>query len=235
LILTNYSAGSQPVATVYRLKVSGNNLTGTITVADNAPRAFTGVRGPDWKTPKGAAAKKKTGKPVELFNGTDLTGWSPQNVKEPLGWIVKDGALDNQGKANNIYSAQKFMDFKVVAEYAVGEHGNSGVYLRGRYEVQILDDAGKPPDVHSNGSLYGFIAPGVSASKPAGEWQKVEATIVGGRVTVILNGVKIIDDEEIPGSTGGALDSHETEPGPILLQGDHAGIKFRKVTVTPLL
>jgi hypothetical protein len=107
--------------------------------------------------------------------------------------------------------------------------------LRGRYEVQILDDAGKPPDVHSNGSLYGFIAPGVSASKPAGEWQKVEATIVGGRVTVILNGVKIIDDEEIPGSTGGALDSHETEPGPILLQGDHAGIKFRKVTVTPLL
>ncbi len=235
LVLSNTSTGKNAVTTVWRAKRDGAGLSGTTTVGDRPSTPFVGVRGPDWKTPKGAAAKKKPGKPVDLFNGKDLEGWSGQNAGQPLGWIVKDGALDNQGKANNIYSSQKFMDFKVEAEFAVGEHGNSGLYLRGRYEIQILDDFGKEPDAHSAGSLYGFVAPKVNASKKADEWQKLEATIVGGRVTVILNGAKVLDDEEIPGSTGGAIDSHETEPGPILLQGDHAGIKFRKVTVTPLL
>jgi hypothetical protein len=228
-------SGALRVATVYRAKPDGAGLKGTLTLGVTEPRPWTAVRGPDWKTPKNAAASKKLGSRVELFNGKDLGGWLPQNTKEPLGWIVKDGVLDNQGKANNIYSTQKFTDFKVEAEYAVGEHGNSGVYLRGRYEVQVLDDYGQPAEAHSHGSLYSFIAPRVNASKPAGEWQKLEATIVGNRVTVILNGEKLIDDQEIPGCTGGALDSHESEPGPILLQGDHAGIKFRKVTVTPLL
>ena len=223
-------------ANIYRAKADGpDKLAGTMTTTSGTTMQWTAVRGPVWNTPKGAAANKKPGKPVELFNGQDLTGWSPQDPSQPVGWIVKDGAMDNQGKANNIYCAQKFQDFKVEAEYAVGKQGNSGVYLRGRYEVQVLDDNGKPPDVHSHGALYGFIAPRVNMSKPAGEWQKMEATIVGNRVTVILNGEKVIDDEEIPGSTGGALDSHESEPGPILLQGDHAGIRFRRVTVTPLM
>ncbi len=235
LVFSTYSGGQTRTATVYRAKLNGpDKLTGTQTFGTSSSRPWTAVRAPKWNTPPGAAAKKKPGKPVELFNGKNLDGWSPQDPSQPLGWIVKDGALDNQGKANNIYSAQKFMDFKVEAEYAVGEHGNSGVYLRGRYEVQVLDDFGKPADVHSHGSLYGFIEPSANVSKPHDEWQKMEATIVGNRVTVILNGVKVIDDAEIPGSTGGSLNSHETEPGPILLQGDHAGIKFRRVTVTPL-
>jgi hypothetical protein len=236
LVFKTYSnnAGVR-IATVYRATPDGAGLKGTLTFGTTDPRPWTAVRGPDWKTPKNAAASKKLGKSVELFDGKGLSGWNPQNTSEPLGWIVKDGALDNQGKANNIYSTQKFTDFKVEAEYAVGKDGNSGVYLRGRYEVQVLDDYGKPPEAHSHGSLYSFITPRVNASKPAGEWQKMEATIVGNRVTVILNGEKLFEDQEIPGCTGGALDSHESEPGPILLQGDHAGIKYRKVTVTPLL
>lgn len=236
LVFKTYSgSGALRIATVYRARQDGAGLKGMLTLGVTEPRPWSAVRGPDWKTPKNAAASKKAGHPVELFNGKDLSGWLPQNTSEPLGWIVKDGALDNQGKANNIYSTQKFTDFKVEAEYAVGPDGNSGVYLRGRYEVQVLDDFGKPPEAHSHGSLYSFITPRVNASKPAGEWQKMEATIVGNRVTVILNGQKLYEDQEIPGCTGGALDSHESEPGPILLQGDHAGIKYRKVTVTPLL
>jgi hypothetical protein len=236
LVFKTYSntAGVR-IATVYRAKQDGAGLKGTLTFGTTEPRPWAAVRGPDWKTPKNAAASKKLGTPVELFNGKDLSGWLPQTTSDPLGWIVKDGAMDNQGKANNIYSTQQFTDFKVEAEYAVGKDGNSGVYLRGRYEVQVIDDFGKPPESHSHGSIYSFITPRVNASKPAGEWQKMEATIVGNRVTVILNGEKLFEDQEIPGSTGGALDSHESQPGPILLQGDHAGIKFRKVTVTPLL
>jgi hypothetical protein len=236
LVFKTYSgSGALRIATVYRAQQDGAGLKGTLKLGVTAPRPWTAMRGPDWKTPKNAAASKKLGSPVELFNGKDLTGWLPQDPNAPVGWIVKDGAMDNQGKANNIYCTQKFTDFKVEAEYAVGKDGNSGVYLRGRYEVQVLDDYGKPPEAHSHGSLYSFITPRVNASKPAGEWQKMEATIVGNRVTVILNGEKLFEDQEIPGSTGGALDSHESEPGPILLQGDHAGIKFRRVTVTPLL
>jgi hypothetical protein len=236
LVFKTYSgSGVMRVATVYRAQTEGAGLKGTLTFGLTPARPWTAVRGPDWKTPKNAAASKKLGTPVELFNGKDLSGWLPQDPNAPLGWIVKDGVMDNQGKANNIYSTQKFTDFRVEAEYAVGKDGNSGVYLRGRYEVQVLDDFGKPPEAHSHGSIYSFITPRVNASKPAGEWQKMEATIVGNRVTVILNGEKLFEDQEIPGSTGGALDSHESEPGPILLQGDHAGVKFRRVTVTPLL
>ena len=230
-------SGREParITTVYRAKSKGASaLEGTVAVGTRAPNSFTADRAPNWNVPKGAAAKKKPGKPVALFNGKDLSGWLPQNKAEPLGWAVKDGALDNQGKANNIYSEQKFKDFHAEVEFTVAQHSNSGVYIRGRHEVQVLDDFGQPAESHGNGSIYGFLTPKVNASKPAGEWQSFDITVVGNRVTVILNGTKIIDDEEIPGVTGGALDSHEAEPGPIMLQGDHGPVRYRKVVITPL-
>src|ERR1035438_5628662 len=119
LVFKTYSgSGALRIATVYRAQQDGAGLKGTLTLGVTEPRPWTAMRGPDWKTPKNAAASKKLGSPVELFNGKDLTGWLPQDPNAPVGWIVKDGAMDNQGKANNIYSTQKFTDFKVEAEYA---------------------------------------------------------------------------------------------------------------------
>jgi len=165
-----------------------------------------------------------------------VSGWLCQDPRRPMGWFVKDGILMNQGKeANNIYTQQKFDDFKLEVEFNVDPQSNSGVYLRGRYEIQILDGYGRPLDVHSQGALYGFIVPAVNADKPAGEWQTYEITLIANHVTVMLNGTKIIENGEVPGITGGALDANEKGPGPILLQGDHGRVQFRKVRLTPLI
>src|SRR6185436_5699163 len=108
--------------------------------------------------------------------------------------------------------------------------GNSGVYLRGRYEVQVLD-SGDELAVGSLGGIYGFLEPSDAAAKKPGEWQTFDITLVGRMVTVVLNGTTIIANREIPGITGGALDSDEGSPGPILLQGDHTAIEYRNITI----
>ncbi|MDH5344763.1 MAG: DUF1080 domain-containing protein, partial [Gammaproteobacteria bacterium] len=110
---------------------------------------------------------------------------------------------------------------------------NSGIYLRGRYEVQIQDDRGKALDPLRIGGIYGFIAPSANAAKAAGEWQTYDIRLVGRRVTVSLNGEEILRDREIPGITGGALDSDEASPGPLMLQGDHGPIEYRNIIITP--
>jgi len=200
---------------------------------DGQTLSWIGVRGPVWPA---TPPQRKPGKPIDLFNGKDTSNWLCQDPRRPMGWSVKDGILMNEGEeANNIYTRQKFNDFKLHVEFNVDPQSNSGVYLRGRYEIQILDDLNRPLDVHSQGALYGFIVPPVKASKPAGEWQTYEITLIANRVTVILNGTKIIDNAEVPGITGGALDANEKEPGPILLQGDHGRVQFRKVRLTPML
>jgi len=220
------------ITVVYRAQVKSGRLEGTVTYGDAAPRTFTGVRPPSW--PEKPAAKRP-GKPVELFNAKDVSGWLAQGTgKPPKGWLVKDGILINEQPADNIYSEQKFQDFRVELEFALDKDSNSGLYLRGRYEIQIADSRGKPMNVHSQGAVYGFKVPPVDACKPAGEWQKYEVTLIANRVTVVLNGTRIVDDFAIPGITGGALDANEGEPGPIMLQGDHGKVQFRKVTVTPL-
>lgn len=226
-----FARGKAKVPVVYRARLKNSRLEGTLTDGEKPAGTWVGARPPAW--PK-KAPKKKPAKPVALYNGKDLAGWLPQHANRPLGWIVKDGAMANEARANNIYSEQKFFDFKLDVEFSVAPKSNSGVYLRGRYEIQVLDDYGQPPESHRNGALYGFLTPMVNASKPAGEWQMLEATLVANRVTVVLNGTKIIDDQEIPGITGGALDSHEAEPGSIMLQGDHGPVQYRKVVVTPL-
>jgi len=172
------------------------------------------------------------GQPIELFNGRDLTGWKTQFSDRKNGWQVRDGALNNVEPGNNVITEQKFDDFKLHAEFRYPKGSNSGIYLRGRYEVQVEDNFGGEASSHRIGGVYGFLTPTDNAAKPAGEWQAVDITLIGRRVNVTLNGRPIIVRQIIPGITGGALDSHEGEPGPLLIQGDHGPVEFRKLTLT---
>lgn len=175
----------------------------------------------------------KWGKPIKLFNGQDLKGWKPRNAGATNGWCVENGLLSNKNPGNDLVSEQQFDDFKFYAEFRYPKKSNSGIYLRGRYEVQIEDNYGKEPDSHYIGGVYGFLTPRINAAKKAGEWQTLEITLTGRVVAVVLNGEPVIERQAIPGITGGALDSNEAKPGPIMLQGDHGPIEFRKVILTP--
>jgi hypothetical protein len=218
---------------VWKAVAKGGKLEGTAELGKDGARSWTAIRCPNW--PK-EIPKRKAGKPIQLFNGKDISGWLGQIPGRELGWSVKDGIMQNAGaNANNIYTEQKFKDFKLDIEFNVDPKSNGGIYLRGRYEIQIIDMDGRPLDVHSIGALYGFVTPPVNAGKPAGEWQKYEITIIANRVTVILNGTKLMENAEASGITGGALDAAEGEPGPIMIQGDHGRVQFRKIQLTPLI
>jgi Domain of Unknown Function (DUF1080) len=171
--------------------------------------------------------------PQPLFDGHDLTGWEPDNASANH-WIVENGELRNVQAGANIRSTRKFSDFKLHIEYNCPQGGNSGVYLRGRYEIQVeYEPPGQNDVFHSMGSIYGFIPPARTVDPRPGQWESYDAMLIGRNVTVIRDGALIIDNAEIPGITGGALDSHEGEPGPIYLQGDHTGgLKYRKITIS---
>jgi hypothetical protein len=206
--------------------LASDTLTGTVTMPDGQKYSYTATRAPSLVR----TGAPKWGTPVALFNGKDLGGWTARGQNK---WNVANGILSNGGGGANLVSDAKFDDFKLHVEFRYPSGSNSGIYLRGRYEVQIEDNFGQEPDSHRSGGVYGFLTPSLNASKKAGEWQTVEITLVGRVVTVMLNGERVIDRQSIPGITGGALDSHEGEPGPILLQGDHGRVEFRKLTLTP--
>jgi hypothetical protein len=217
----------------YRAKLVNGRLEGALSLEGEADAIhFTGVRAPKFKQVD--ASKLKAGKPVELFNGKDLTGWRPLHENRKLDWAVNDGITKNSAGATDIVTNQKFWNFKLHAEYRVGPKSNSGIGLRARYEVQILEDYGRPVSLHGNGALYSRILPVTNASKPANEWQTFDITLVENHVTVVLNGTTIIDNKEIDGLTAVAVDPNEGEPGPIIIQGDHGSVEFRKLTITPL-
>jgi hypothetical protein len=231
-----YGKGPQtnPRKGVYRARVVKGKLEGTLQLEGEAEAIrFTGVRAP--KFARVDAAKLKEGKPIELFNGKDLTGWRPLHPDRKVEWKVVDGITGNVPGAVDIVTEQKFWNFKLHAEYRVGPKSNSGIGLRARYEVQILEDYGRPVSLHGNGALYSRILPSTNASKPANEWQTFDITLIENRVTVILNGTTIIGNKEIDGLTAVAVDPNEGEPGPIIIQGDHGAVEFRKLTITPLL
>ncbi|MFO1499218.1 MAG: DUF1080 domain-containing protein [Verrucomicrobiota bacterium] len=192
----------------------------------NAPTE--GLRAPALKRP---SEEVRWGQAVALFNQVDLQGLHPRNASAKNGWIVRDRILINAEPGNDLVTDQTFTDFRVRAEFRLPKGSNSGLYLRGRYEVQIEDSFGLEPEEHMMGSIYGFIAPRNNPARPPSEWQTYEITLVGRRVTVALNGQVVIDRAEIPGITGGALDSREGEPGPLLIQGDHGTVEFRELTV----
>ncbi|MBZ5560896.1 MAG: DUF1080 domain-containing protein [Acidobacteriia bacterium] len=211
------------------LSPAGDKLTGTTKSEEGAELTWEGVRAPALPKPKGV----KWGTPIELFNGKDLTGWKLKDPKEPNGWRAVNRVLENEMPSSDIRTEKEFNDFKLHIEFNCPAKSNSGVYLRGRYEVQVMDSYGQPPESHRLGGLYGFIDPTENAGKPAGEWQTFDITLLGRYVTVVLNGKTIIDDKEIPGITGGALNSREADPGPLVLQGDHGKVSYRNIILTP--
>jgi hypothetical protein len=224
--------GDRPGAQ-HRARVEGGRLIGSVTGRGRTIN-WVGVRPPAWG-PLDANASHKMGRPVELFDGQSLEAFGVQHANRPMGWSVVDGVATNEERANNLVSKQKFLDFHLQAEYKLDTNSNSGIYLRGRHELQVLDDHGKPVNQHAHMSIYGWTPPALNASKPAGEWQTMEATVLGNRVTVVLNGQKVHDNTRIEAITGGALDSDEAAPGPIMIQGDHSKVWFRKLTVTPIM
>jgi hypothetical protein len=217
---------------VFEGKISGNKLAGTTTGPDGTPWQWTGVRAPSLKR----TSPPKWGKPISLFNGKDLGGWRMSEPGSKTVWTVENGTLVSPGHGPELISDAKFEDFKLHVEFNCAKGSNSGVYLRGRYELQIEDDPVPEGPTMRTGGIYGFIAAEPEQPRRPGEWQSYDITLVGRTVTVKQNGQTIIENKEIPGITGGALDSNEGLPGPIYLQGSEAGhVAFRNITITPAL
>jgi hypothetical protein len=229
-------------------KVSGDNLKLTTVKARSGGKEFgqaefTGKRIPPLP-PRPDLSKVKFGPAISLFNGEDLSGWKLLNPDKPNGWSAKDGVLQNrtvqeEGKPHvafsNLRTEQEFEDFNLKIDARTLKNSNSGIYLRGIYEIQIVDSFGKPLDPHNMGALYSRITPTVSAEKPIGEWQTLDITLVDRHLTVILNGQRIIDNQPVLGCTGGALTSDEFKPGPLYLQGDHSDIDYRNIVLRPVV
>jgi len=216
---------------VFQGKLEGNKLVGTTTGQDGAPWTWTGEPAPSLKR-KGAP---KWGKPIQLFNGKDLAGWK---LSDPKGkpWTVENGTLVSPGHGAEIISEGTFEDFKLHIEFNCAKWANSGVYLRGRYEVQIENDRDPEGANMRTGSVYGFLVPTPEPPRTPDVWQTYDITFVGRMITVVLNGKTVIDNQEIPGITGGALESHEGLPGPIYLQGSEEGhVSYRNIVLTPAM
>lgn len=219
-----WEAGTGDLALEARL--DGEGMGGTITTPSGERHTFTGSRAEALRRPE-----PEWGAPEPLFNGRDLAGWTTQGPGDSH-WAAENDLLRNAAGGANLRTARSFEDFKLHVEFRYPEGGNSGVYLRGRHEVQIEDSREEewPASTHIGG-VYGFLAPVVNAASGPDRWQTFDITLVGRRVTIVLNGEPILVDQVIPGITGGALDSEEHAPGPILLQGDHTAVEFRNITV----
>lgn len=204
---------------------------------------FSGKRTPPMP-PKPDLSKVKFGDPIELFNGKNLDGWKLIEQGAVNGWSAKGGLLVNsavqeEGKPHknygNLRTEKEFEDFNLKLEARVQKGGNSGVYLRGVYEIQVADSHGRPANSHGMGGVYSRITPTSNPTKPAGEWQTMDLTLIDRHITVVLNGQKIIDNQPVLGCTGGALTSDVTRPGPIYLQGDHASVEYRNLVLRPVV
>jgi hypothetical protein len=212
----------------FQFEVNGDELKGTMVYTDGITYNFTGVRAP-------LMARSKTpvwGTPIRLFNGINVKGWHADGKNQ---WVAQDGLLRSPQSGSNLITDRTFTDFKLHVEFRYPQGSNSGVYLRGRYEVQIIDTkSGNPEPINNQfSSVYGFLPPNKMMAKNPGEWQSYDITLVGRLVTVVANGRTVICNAEIPGITGGAINSQEGEPGPILIQGDHGPIDFRNIVITP--
>ncbi|EAR00360.1 DUF1080 domain-containing protein [Maribacter sp. HTCC2170] len=212
----------------FKGKLTDGKLNGTLLYTDGKSYNWVGTRSPKLTY----NANPVWGESKALFNGKNLDGWQAMGVNQ---WMVKDGILTSEKSGANLVSSEKFNDFKLHIVFRYPEGSNSGVYLRGRYEVQIADNIGLEPSSILFGGIYGFLTPNEMVAKPAGEWQEYDITLIGRRVTIIANGKEIITNQNIPGMTGGALDNKEAEAGPFLIQGDHGPVEFRTIEVTPIM
>ncbi len=216
---------------------SAGKLTGVEKHGATDGPALAGVKAPSLDRPM----PKKWTKPRPLFDGKDLKGWEPIGNVDNNKWVARDGELVNDNPevpgqkthgAANIMTTEKFQDFKLHIEVNCPEGGNSGIYLRGRYEVQVGTEGGKLPS-HEMGAIYSHYPPPAGSELGLGKWTAFDITLVGRHVTVLRDGKMYHDNVEIPGPTGGALDSNEADPGPFYLQGDHHGvIRYRNITIS---
>ena len=216
------------IPVTWKMSLEGTALKGRQARSDGVTGDLTGERAPALDRQPPAAWSE----PEAIFNGNELSGWEADGPANH--WKAQNGELVNESAGANIRTTRKFQDFKLHIEYNCPDLGNSGVYLRGRYETQVEYEApGTDDKFHGMGSIYGFIAPAVDLPAHPGKWESYDITLVGRHVTVIRDGVKTIDNQEIPGITGGAIDSREDEPGPLYIQGDHTGgMKYRNITIS---
>jgi hypothetical protein len=212
---------------VFEGRLIDNTLSGTTTGPDGTPWQWTGQRAPLLQR----TSEPKWGKAIRLFNGKDLTGWKMQNPNPAATWKVENGTLVSPGHGPELINDSKFQDFKLHVEFNCPPNANSGIYLRGRYEVQVETNSIQEPPSHHTGGVYGFLAPSPELPRKPGEWQTFDITLIGRMITVVQNGQTIINNQEIPGITGGALDSHEGLPGPLYLQDGH--VAYRNIVITP--
>jgi hypothetical protein len=208
-------------------RLNGDRLTGTMTYPDGKQYSWTGTRAPALRR----STPPQWGPAIRLFNGSDLTGWRVLGGTNR--WQAVNNVLRNTASGGNLVTEGKYSDFKLHLEFRYPKGSNSGVYLRGRYEVQIADSIPAEPVNDLLGSVYGFLSPSEIANRKPDEWQSYDITLLGRMVTVVLNGTTVIANQEIPGITGGALDSDEGSPGPLMLQGDHGVIEYRNIVLTP--
>jgi hypothetical protein len=209
-------------------RVAGDSVRGTFVLPDGQSQSYVGVRAPLMRRDKAPV----WGTPRALFNGRDLAGWRAGDGESK--WRVINGILTNTGSGANLITDARYTDFRLQVEFRYPKDGNSGIYLRGRHEVQVEDSGDREPASTYLGGVYGFLVPNQKAGRAPGEWQTYDITLIGRRITVVLNGKTIIADQTIPGITGGALDSDEGAPGPIYLQGDHTAVEYRKIVITPV-
>lgn len=229
--------------------LSDGTLQGTVThyLASGEPGEvvpFTGKSVPPMPEQAPDLSKVKFGEPISLFNGKDLSGWRPYEPDKINGWSVEDGLLVNTttktdfsatGDHANLRTEAEFEDFRLHIEFLIGKDRNSGVYLRGMYEAQVVDRDSRMQGINGPGALFSRIIPSENAGKVGGKWQTYDLTLVDRHVTVVLNGVKVIDNQPVDGPTGGAIYTDPSAPGPIYLQGDHTSVKFRNIYLEPVL
>jgi len=209
----------------FEATVQADSLTGSITFPDGKNYSCSAVHAPSLLR----KSLQAWSKPIHL-TGSGLNGWHASGQDNQ--WIIESGVLKSPKSGSNLITDAIFKDFKLHIEFRYSKNGNSGVYLRGRYEVQIADTY-EAPQKDQFGAVYGFLAPSVLAAKKPGEWQSYDITLIGRMITIVANGKTIICNREIPGITGGALNSNEAEPGPLMLQGDHGPIEYRNIIITP--
>lgn len=208
-------------------RLDDDRLGGTLTTPDGSRLDWSGVRAPSLRRMEAPV----WGAPIPLFNGADLAGW--RVIQGDATWEVVDGVVRNAATGGNLVTERQFSDFQLHLEVRYPPGGNSGIYLRGRYEVQVLDGPAQEPDPHLQGAVYGFLTPSQIVTSGPGEWHTFDITLVGRIVTVAVNGATVIAEQRIPGITGGALDSDEGAPGPLMLQGDHGPVEYRNIVLTP--
>ena len=207
--------------------LQGERLSGSVTYPDGKQYTWTGTRAPSLRR----KSAPQWGAAIRLFNGTDLSGWHV--IGGTNRWQATNNVLRNTQGGGNLVTDRKFSDFKLHLEFRYPKGSNSGVYLRGRYEVQIADSVPPEPVNDLLGSVYGFLTPSEIANRKPDEWQSYDITLLGRMITIVLNGKTVIANQEIPGITGGALDSDEGAPGPLMLQGDHGIVEYRNIVLTP--